>query len=296
MKKLILSIMALATMTFAFTSCEDVPEPYALPTEGTNPTAPAVEPMGTGTQDDPYNVTAALAKIKAQEADKNSEPIYVKGKICEITSVETANYGNATYYISDDGTNNVQSRLYIYQSMYLGNKKFTSEDQIKVGDEVIVYGPFVLYKGSTPETAGKGASYIYSLNGKTSASTTPTTPEGTDLNTESTPFTVAEAIKKINDNGGKELSGEAYVKGIIAEVTSYSDKYKSITYYISDNGTEKALQIYSGKGKDGADFTSKDDLKVGQTVVVKGILKAYTDKAGKVTLEMDKNNKIISIK
>jgi hypothetical protein len=172
MKKLILSIMALATMTFAFTSCEDVPEPYALPTEGTNTTAPAVEPMGTGTQADPYNVTAALAKIKAQEADKNSEPMYVKGKICEITSVETATFGNATYYISDDGTNNVQSRLYIYQSMYLGNTKFISEDQIKVGDEVIVYGPFVLYKGSTPETAGKGASYIYSLNGKAEGGTT----------------------------------------------------------------------------------------------------------------------------
>ena len=38
--------------------------------------------------------------------------------------------------------------------------------QIKVGDEVIICGKVVNYKGNTPETSSKKA-YIYSLNGKT---------------------------------------------------------------------------------------------------------------------------------
>ncbi|EHO75031.1 hypothetical protein HMPREF9140_00074 [Prevotella micans F0438] len=121
----------------------------------------------------------------------------------------------------------------------------------------------------------------------------PTKP--VDLNTEATAFTVAEAVQKINENGGKALSGEAYVKGIISEVVSYNDTYKSITYYISDNGTDKTLKIYSGKGLNGADFASKADLEAGKTVVVKGILKSYTNKDGSKTSEMDKGSKIISI-
>lgn len=146
------------------------------------PTTPG-EPAGEGTQASPYNVAAALNIIKALDASAQTEPMYVKGKISSIKSVETAQYGNANYYISDDGTNS--NELYIFQSFYLGNVKFTSADQIKVGDEVVIYGPFVNYMGNIPETAGKGASYIYSLNGKTAdngGAEDPTPGEGTYIN------------------------------------------------------------------------------------------------------------------
>ena len=78
-------------------------------------------------------------------------------------------------------------------------------------------------------------------------------------------------------------------------MVSYNEKYKSITYYISDNGTDKTLQVFSGKGLNGADFAAKTDLQAGQTVVVKGNLKAFTNKQGVVIMEVDKDNKIISI-
>ena len=121
-------------------------------------------PEGEGTLQSPYNVAAALKLVSALPADVPTEnALYVKGKISKINSVETATFGNANYYISDDGTENGQ--ILIFQSYYLGNVKFTSADQIKVGDEVIIYGKFVNFKGNTPETVGKGTSYIYSLNG-----------------------------------------------------------------------------------------------------------------------------------
>ena len=84
---------------------------------------------------------------------------------------------------------------------------------------------------------------------------------------------------------------EAYVKGKIYKIDSYNATYKSITYWISDDGgTTTQLQVYSGKGLNGADFSSKEDLTVGKTVVIKGALKKYGS-----TYEFDKTSSILSI-
>lgn len=281
MKKIIYSIMALAMTATAFTSCEDVPAPYNVTFEENNNPNPTTPVSGTGTEADPFNVAAALKYIDAgQELDKE---VYVAGTIVSVKEIDTENYGNATYYISDDGTTNGQ--LTVYRGYALGNKKFTSDDKLNAGDKVVVCGKLVNFKGTKEFTQGN---YIYSLNGK-KAQQTP----AADLNTEATAWTVAEAVQKIKDS--QTANGEAYVKGIIAEVTSYNENYKSITYYISDNGTDKTLQVFSGKGLNGADFTAKTDLQAGQRVVVKGNLKAFTNKQGETIMEIDKNSKIISL-
>ncbi len=176
MKTLWKSLFILALGAFAFSSCEDVPEPYPTPGQENGGTETPAEPTGDGTLDNPFNVVAALEKITVLDATTETEPMYVKGKICSIKTIETAQYGNANYYISDNGKDTKDTRLYIFQSYYLGNVKFTSEDQIKIGDEVVIYGRFVNYQGNTPETVGKGTSYIYSLNGKTDSSNTPEDP------------------------------------------------------------------------------------------------------------------------
>ena len=208
MKKLFYSLLVLAMAATTFTSCEDVPAPYNDPNNNGGGTTTEITPAGSGTEADPYNVAAALQKIKALAANVNTEPIYVKGKIVSIKSVETQTYGNATYYISDDGT--AKNQLYIYQGYYLGNKKFTAEDQIKVGDEVVIYGPFVNYNGNTPETVGKGQTYIYSLNGKKDENGGGTTPsvEAKGDGTEASPYNVTAAI-------AKGTASNVYTKGFI---------------------------------------------------------------------------------
>jgi hypothetical protein len=117
-----------------------------------------------------------------------------------------------------------------------------------------------------------------------------------DLGTAEAPITVAKALEIID---GYEAAGEsktdAYVKGKIVSVDNYNSTYKSITYYISDDGTAtKQLQIYSGKGLNGADFASKSDLNPGATVVVKGKLKKFV-KNDVVTPEINQSSSIISI-
>ena len=110
----------------------------------------------------------------------------------------------------------------------------------------------------------------------------------TEKGTKWTPFTVAEAIAHID--GGSDLTNK-YVKGIIHSVESYNSTYHSITYWISDDGTTDAFEVYSGKGLDGADFSDASDLRQGDIVVVKGTLKKFGD-----VYEFDKNNELYSIK
>ena len=123
---------------------------------------------------------------------------------------------------------------------------------------------------------------------------TPSTDEG--LGTAEAPLTVAKALEIISDYADAgESKSDAYVKGKIVSVQQFNSQYSSITYYISDDGTSaNQLQVYSGKGLNGADFTSKDDLKKGAVVVVKGKLKKFV-MSGNVTPEINQSSTIVSI-
>ena len=128
---------------------------------------------GDGSLENPYNPAGAAAYAESLGADVQSDKsVYIKGKISEVSTTYEASgtYGNATFTIVDaeDGTGS----FYIFQTLYLGNRKWKSGDtDVKADDEVIVFGPVVNFKGNTPETVGKGASYLYSLNGDTGSDT-----------------------------------------------------------------------------------------------------------------------------
>ena len=109
--------------------------------------------------------------------------------------------------------------------------------------------------------------------------------------TQNNPYTVAQAIEYINTLGTSTSPNEVYVSGIISQVDSYNSNYKSITYWISDDGTtSNQMQVYSGKGLNGADFSSMDDLQVGDIVTVKGKVKKYNS-----IYEFDYNNELVSL-
>lgn len=279
MKKFIYSCLFLAMAAITFSSCEDVPAPYNMPTEDETP---EVQPAGTGTAADPFNVVGAVKYI--EDGGSESELKYVKGKVVSIEKFD-ASYGSMIYYISDDGTSTNQFKVY---NGYAGpnRTKFSGADALKAGDEVVICGNLIVFSGTKEFQTGN---YIVSLNGE-GGTTTPDTPT-TGKGSESDPYTVAEAIAAIK--AGAPTS-EVYVTGIVSDVYFYSDQYKSLSYYISDDGKSKDMQVYSGKGLNGADFTSKDDLKVGQKVTIKGIIKAF-NKNGTDIMEIDKNSTIVKI-
>ena len=70
---------------------------------------------------------------------------YVGGKITEIQEVNTQ-YGNATYTL-DNG-------LLVYRGKWTNGEPFQSEDQIKVGAYIVVYGVIADYRGTLQFNAG----------------------------------------------------------------------------------------------------------------------------------------------
>ena len=282
MKKFIYSCLFLAMAAMTFSSCEDVPAPYNMPTEDETT---EVQPAGTGTAADPFNVAGAVKYI--EDGGSESELKYVKGKVVSVEQGSfDATYGSLKYYISDDGT--PTNQFYVYNGYAGPNRtKFSGEDALKAGDEVVICGNLIVYSGTKEFQTGN---YIVSLNGE-GGTTTPDTPT-TGKGSESDPYTVAEAIAAIKAGAP---TNEVYLTGIISEVQFYNEKYKSLSYYISDDGKSKDMQVYSGKGLNGADFTSKGDLKVGQKVTIKGIIKSFTDKNGTEIMEVDKNSTITKI-
>nr|WP_293486902.1 hypothetical protein [Prevotella sp.] len=282
MKKFIYSCLFLAMAAITFSSCEDVPAPYNMPTENESQ---KVLPSGTGTAADPFNVAGVVKYI--DEGGSAETEVYVKGKVVSVEQGSwKADYGSLKYYISEDGT--PTNQFYVFNGYAGPNRtKFTGEDALKQGDEVVICGKVDVYNGTKEFLVGN---YIVSLNGEGGATTpdTPTTGKGS----ESNPYTVAEAIAAIK--AGAPTS-EVYVTGIVSDVYFYNDQYKSLSYYISDDGKSKDMQVYSGKGLNGADFTSKNDLKVGQKVTIKGIIKSFTNKNGTEIMEVDKNSTITKI-
>lgn len=106
--------------------------------------------------------TVAEAKELVAAGEGLSTKVYVKGIISRIVEVSTK-YGNANYYISEDGTEN--DEMQIYRGNSLNGEKFKAENEINVGDQVIIYGQLDSYKGNAQMAAG---SSIYSITHGTS--------------------------------------------------------------------------------------------------------------------------------
>ena len=104
------------------------------------------------------------------------------------------------------------------------------------------------------------------------------------------PYSVAEARAAIDANTG--ITG-VYATGIVSEiVTAYNSQYGNISYNISADGTTSGdqLQAYRGKSYNGENFTSEDDIQVGDVVVVYGNLTKYNS-----IYEFAQGNQLVSL-
>ena len=284
MKKYIFSVLMAAMAAFTFSSCEDVPEPYTLPTQPAGPGN--TDPNQKGSESNPYTVTEAIALIKTGTAP--STAVCVKGKITAVTFFN-ATYSSLSYNIADEGSSDV---IEVYSGKGKDGANFSSKDDLKVGQTVVVKGivkAFTKNDGTIVNEIDKNSTIISIENTGTTSPDTPTTGKGS----LSDPYNVAEAIAAIK--AGTAPTTQVYLTGIISDVAFYNETHKSITYYISDDGKSKDMQVYSGKGLNGADFASKEDLKVGQKVTILGKIMKFTDKNGNDIMEVDKTSSIVKI-
>ena len=274
MKKILYSIMALAISAFTLQSCEDVPAPYDIPGEGGNTEKPEVELVGDGTLENPYNAAAANAVAAALPVDGVTDhDVYIKGKIYSVKEEFGTQFGNASFYITDDGVSGEQ--FYVFRTLYLGNKKYTSGENIKEGDEVIICGKLTNYMGNTPETVQNG-SYLYSLNGKTADGGGEVGEAKGDGSLEN-PYNSVAANNLAASLASDAESPNVYIKGKISSIKEeFSAQFGNATFYISDDGTSNGefyvfRTLYFGNKK----YSDGENIKVGDEVVIYGKVTNY---------------------
>ena len=256
------------------------------------PTPTPGEPKGTGTEADPYNPAAANAVAKAlswtaKDDYEKTDPVYVKGKITSIKEAFSAQFGNASFYISEDGDASSET-FYAFRVLYFGGEMWKAGDmELKVGDEVVIYAPLMNYHGDTPETVDKQG-YIVSINGVTGGETPgPVDPEMAEpagTGTEEDPFNVAAAIAKAQETGTVATEVEYYITGTVYGTADVSGEHGNATFAIIDKGYPSApFTLYRIKSFGGAAFTGKESIKAGDEVVVKGQIVNYQDKTPEIS-------------
>lgn len=229
----------------------------------------------TSEQKDVISVADAIAFTSALEADvESSEELIVKGIISSIKYEYSAQYGTATYNISDDGAD--ENVFIVYGSYYFDNQKWTEgQTQIKVGDKVVVRGKVINYKGNTPEFSNK-KNYLVSINGQTKpVEVEPDVP---------TAVSVSEALTIINalENGAK-TEKEYQVKGFVVGAPDFQRKddgslFGNVNLNIAEEKDGSAvLTVFRAKGFENANFTEETIslIKEGDEVVFQGKLQKY---------------------
>lgn len=228
----------------------------------------AVTPVeeGDGTKEKPYSASQANEVASALEKDAFSDaPVYVEGIV--VSFKDAANtiekYGSLSVYISDDGTET--NKFYVYALKGVNGAAFTSTDDLKVGDKVVVYGYLQNFKGNTPEMTMQkvDGSYVnpqlVSVNGGTIPEPTPgEKPElkkvtiadflAASVSTKDWYELTGTIINIANTTYGnftlKDETGEVYVYGLVEEyVTSGNDQsFSKIGLAVGDNITIGTLR------------------------------------------------------
>lgn len=288
MKKIIYSLLVLAMAAFTFSSCEDVPAPYDMPTKPETPEE--IQPTGSGTAADPFNIAAVEKYI--DEGGSAETEIYVKGKVVSVKQGSfDPQYGSLKYYISEDGT--ATNQFYVYNGYAGPNRtKFSGEDALKPGDEVVICGKVDNYQGTKEFLVGN---YIVSLNG-VGGTTTPDTPAGEakGTGTEADPFNSVAANNLATSLGSGEVSDkEYYIKGKIQEIKDqFAAQFGNATFYIADDENSQKFLIFRTYYFGGEKWKEGDgQLKIGDEVVVCAKLINYMGN----TPETNQGGKLISV-
>lgn len=289
MKKFFYSFFVLAMTAMTFSSCEDVPTPYNLPSINGGDSEEA-EPTGTGTAADPFNVAAAVKYI--DEGGDAATNKYVKGKVVSVDAGSyDSNYGSLKYYISDDGTTKNQFRVY---NGYAGpnRTKFSGEDALKAGDEVVICGSLTIVNGTKEFTTGN---YVVSLNDQPiGGGDTPTTGEAKGTGTEADPFnSVAAQNYTAALAANQTTEQEFYIKGKIQKIdTQFAAQYGNASVHIADDANSQQFYIFRTYYFGGEKWKEGDGLlKEGDEIVVCAKLVNYMGN----TPETSQGGKLISV-
>ena len=94
---------------------------------------------------DPVILTVAEAVALIKSGNAPGSAVYVKGIVCRIQEIspkkpDGSGYGNATYFLSDDGTFGDGNWLEVYRGKWFNGADYAPGDEFSVGDEMVIKG------------------------------------------------------------------------------------------------------------------------------------------------------------
>ena len=235
---------------------------------------------GRGTLTNPYSVAAACKAVKnlfwmTNSAYESTDEVYVKGIISRIVKLGTfahgGSHGTAMFYIKDEVGD---KEFYCFNILYLDNKPYQEgQGDIKVGDEVIICGKLMNYRGNTPATVPNKA-YLYSIDRTNSRGTL------------AKPYSVAQACRAVEhltwtSNADYESTDEVFVKGTISRIANSSTftetgMFGNASFFIKDKVGDQEYYCYRILYLGNQMFEQgQTDIKVGDEVIVCGKLMNY---------------------
>jgi len=194
----------------------------------------------TFTKVTPITVTEA---IENTPASGNSEVVYVRGIVSGFYGSNTNITSDSShrYYISDDGT--TSNQLLVYNGKGLNNIAFSTEDDLLIGDEVVITGTLTTFSG-TKEFAG--GNYIMQLTRK------PTPTFSLDLSEKTLDAYTHETVDvtlTTNTDGtitcesdNDDVATVALKSGNVYTITAQSEGTATITIKASSSTNYKAAQ------------------------------------------------------
>lgn len=299
MKKIIYSLFVLAMAAFTFSSCEDVPAPYDMPTKPETP-----ELSTDGTEANPY--TVADAKIAATGTN-----VFVKAFIVGYVPDKALNeaiFGDAAsaasaptnilVAASADETNVSNCMPIQLPAGAIRTALNLKDNPGNLKQEVILCGNIENYFGATGlksvAYAKIGAKEFGTKPG--GSTTTPDTPAGEakGTGTEADPFNSVAANNLATSLGSGEVSDkEYYIKGKIQEIKEqFAAQFGNATFYIADDENSQKFLIFRTYYFGGEKWKEGDgQLKIGDEVVVCAKLINYMGN----TPETNQGGKLISV-
>lgn len=299
MKKIIYSLFVLAMAAFTFSSCEDVPAPYDMPTKPETP-----ELTTDGTEANPY--TVADAKIAATGTN-----VFVKAFIVGYVPDKALNeaiFGDAAsaasaptnilVAASADETNVTNCMPIQLPAGAIRTALNLKDNPGNLKQEVILCGNIENYFGATGlksvAYAKIGAKEFGTKPG--GSTTTPDTPAGEakGTGTEADPFNSVAANNLATSLGSGEVSDkEYYIKGKIQEIKDqFAAQFGNATFYIADDENSQKFLIFRTYYFGGEKWKEGDgQLKIGDEVVVCAKLINYMGN----TPETNQGGKLISV-
>lgn len=295
LSKLLAAFMLIGAV--ALTACHIVPDEPDGPTRPGKDTT-VIDPNQPGDNDTDWSDVSlpdgAINVAKAREiaaglasGAATAETYYVYGIVKKFGSKHESgitDYGNATFYMVDNAADTDDFEA--YQVYNLGGNKYTSLDQIAIGDRVIVYCHITNYNG-TYETVGKGDGYVFWSSNPNAAGSAVNPPAG-----GATLVSITEAIAIANALEPKGKTTDNYrLENVIVDTiftaASSVTQYGNINLRVKD-ATGATISCYYTNNIGNAKFTSASQMpKIGAIVSLEGPLKLYVNKDNTTSPEFE---------